>query len=390
MANAPAMSPREHDEVALAARLIQLHSPTGAESPATTALVEAMQELGYDEAGLDEAGNAVGTFRRGDGPSIVLNGHLDTVPLGDETQWPHPPLSGAIADDRLWGRGACDMKSAVACQTLAARDAVDAGFRGTLTVAAVVQEEDGGFGARVFARGRRADVVLLGEPSKLQLKLGHRGRLELHVRFEGRIAHAARSSLGQNALYPTARFLSALEQLELPRGGPLEGSSATPTQLVSHPRKGPNVVPGAAELIVDYRNIPEDSPGQVQARIAALLGPDGSVRVPTRTVKSEDGAVQEQCSRVVLPYQVPTDSPLVPRAQQILAPILASHGMSLPEPGYWWFATDAPELAPMGGPVLGFGPGEEELAHTTRESVPLSHLAMAREAYRALVLGLLP
>jgi acetylornithine deacetylase/succinyl-diaminopimelate desuccinylase-like protein len=382
------MSSSEYaSEIDLARALIQARSPSGRESPAASVLRDALSALGADEAVIDEAGNAIGTFFRGDGPLIMLNGHLDTVPVGEHSLWPHPPLSGALADGELWGRGACDMKSALACMAFAAGDAVNAGFRGTLVVSGVVQEEWGGFGARHLARGMdRCDLVLLGEPSNLALMLGHRGRIQIQARLPGRIAHAARSQLGENALYHAADFLQQLRRLELPSGGPLGGSSLTPTQLITFPEGGANVVPGRADLTIDYRNIVGDEPDQVLARLRALA-PRAEMVIPQRESCSEDGQLSESRPCIVEPYLVPGDHPLAQRAAQILEPLLAGQGMPL-EQGHWWFGTDAPELATAGAVVLGFGPGDPELAHTTNERVPLTQLDLARRGYTELVLKL--
>jgi acetylornithine deacetylase/succinyl-diaminopimelate desuccinylase-like protein len=374
------------DEVSLAQALIRASSPSGHESAASRSLLEAFHGLRFDEARIDAVGNAVGIFRRGSGPAITLCGHLDTVPAGDPSLWPHPPLSGAVAGGNLWGRGACDMKGALAAMTIAASDAVEAGFSGTLQVSGVVQEEVGGLGARHLARGERADAVILGEPSELRLMLGHRGRVELEVRVPGKIAHAARSELGENALNRAADLLGRLQQLELPSGGPLGSSTLTPTRLISFPPDGANVVPGRADLTIDYRNIPGDTPEQILGRVQQLA-PDAKVRIPTARVASESGEVVEDVTRIVEPYLMPADHPVVERARVLLAGVLAGEGIDL-EQGYWWFATDAPELASMSEVVIGFGPGEQALAHTTRERVPLRHLAIARAAYRELVLGL--
>src|SRR5690606_33079003 len=157
--------------VRLAADLIRAPSQTGSEGPAAELLVRAMNELGFDRAYTDDAGNAIGMISRGEGPVVMLNGHIDTVPVGDESLWPHPPLGGVIDGGRLWGRGACDMKSAVACMVVAAADAADRGFSGTLVVSGVVPEEVGGLGARHLRETLAYDVAVLGEPSKLQLKL---------------------------------------------------------------------------------------------------------------------------------------------------------------------------------------------------------------------------
>ena len=374
------------DVVTVAQSLVQAFSPSGEESAAARVLLATFEQLDYDEAYLDDAGNAVGIIRGGSGPTVMLNGHIDTVPLGDERAWPYPPLSGAIAEDRLWGRGSCDMKSAVACMAFAGADARHRGLTGTVIVAGAVQEEVGGLGSYHLAETLRPDVVVLGEPSKLSLKLGHRGRVELHGRIPGRIAHAAKAELGDNALYRAAAFLTRLESLQLPSGGPLLASTATPTWLVSHPRGGANVVPGAADLIIDYRNIPGDDPETILERVQALDEGIGWT-IPEDEMVTETGKVKRRQAKVVDPYLAPGESRAVDVARGVIGRALARHGLDLEE-GVWWFATDAPQLSRFGAPVIGFGPGEEELAHTTRESVPLDHLPVARSVYADLVCAL--
>lgn len=373
----------------LARDLLRAPSPSGHEGPAVEVLLRAFRALEFDEAFTDAAGNAVGVMRRGEGPTVMFNGHLDTVPLGDETLWPHPPLAGEVADGRLWGRGASDMKSSLACMALAAADAARDGFRGTLLVTGVVQEEVGGLGARHLGAERPVDVIVLGEPSNGDLMLGHRGRIEVEVTFPGKIAHAAKASLGENALYHAARYLSRLESLALPSGGPLEGSSATPTRLLSFPQDGANVVPGGAVLTVDYRTIPGDDEEQVLARLAGLADdPRVEVRIPREHAESEDGAVVMDFPRTVSAYLAPGENPWVTRSREAVRAALADQGRSLAE-RTWWFATDAPHLVQRGGVVVGYGPGEEELAHTTRESVRVEALAQARAVYHRLALALL-
>lgn len=370
------------DEVELTAQLVAARSPSGRESPAAHVMMAAFEDVGYDEAYLDEAGNAVGVLRRGNGPRVMFNGHIDTVPVGDEALWPHPPLSGRVVDGRLWGRGACDMKGALACMVLAGRDAAERGFTGTLLVTGVVQEEVGGLGARYLSETVEADVVILGEPSRLNLMLGHRGRIEIKATLSGRIAHAARNELGDNALYHAADLLGRLQNLELPSGGPLGGSSLTPTRLRSYPEDGANVVPGRAELTLDYRNIPGDDPERVLNRLRELM-PEARFAIPEEHASSERGSVSYTFPRVMTPYLTPGENALVNRARNVIKETLATKGLPFEE-RCWWFGTDAPHLSKGGAPVIGFGPGEEELAHTTNESVPVEHLRVARRVYAAL------
>lgn len=379
------LPPRDLAHRDLARALLRAPSPSGLEGPATRAFVQALRDLGYD-ASLDGAGNAVGVLRRGDGPTVLFNGHLDTVPVGDESAWRHPPLAGAVDGGELWGRGAVDMKTALACMAHAGADAADAGFRGTLIVAGVVQEEVGGLGSRHLAETLPYDVVILGEPSDLELKLGHRGRIELEVDLPGRIAHAAKSELGENALDAAADLLVALRGAELPAGGPLGRSTATPTNLRSFPEESANVVPGGARLTVDYRNLPGDEPEAVVARLAALA-PGARVTIPEEHAVSEDGALSRRFPRVAPPYLAPGDHPMARTVREALRASLEAAERPYRE-GVWWFCTDAPYLAARGAPVFGFGPGDPELAHTTRERVPLEHLDVARAAYARLALAL--
>lgn len=365
--------------------LVRAPSPSGRERPAVLAFAAALRDLGYDDVVVDGVGNAVGVLRRGAGPTLVFNGHLDTVPTGDADAWPADPLGAEVVDGRLWGRGSVDMKGALAAMAVAGRQAADAGFAGTLVVSGVVQEEVGGLGARWFAERQRADLVVLGEPSDRTLKLGHRGRIELAVEVPGRIAHAAKAALGANALTRAARYVLALDGLDLPVDARLGRSTATATQLRTYPEGGANVVPGRALLTVDYRQVPSDPPSAVVARLAAL-DPEVVVRVPDELARSEDGAVERRYPRVNGAYLLDPEHPAVAWAQAALRPV---RGGAAVDVGTWWFATDAPYLAAMGAPVLGLGPGDPELAHTTREALPLAELVAAVDDYRALATAFL-
>lgn len=372
----------------LARDLVRAASPSRRETPAALVLRDAMQAHGFDEAWIDEAGNAVGVIRRGAGPTIMLNGHIDTVPVGNEDLWPHPPLAGVVADGRLWGRGASDMKSSLACMVVAAGEVARQGFAGTIILAGVVQEEIGGLGARWLSEHHQPDLVILGEPSKMQFKLGHRGRIEVDVHLPGRIAHAAKADLGENALYRAARYLAKLEALELPGDGLLGASTATPTRLRSLPEDGANVVPGEAIITIDYRNVPSDPPEEVLARLARL-DPDATLRITDEHAVSENGSVDRRFPRINPAYLAPGENHWTNAVRDALREILPRHGIPFEE-GTWWFATDAPHLAREGAIVLGLGPGEEELAHTTQESVRLDMLAVGTTTYRDLLLALLP
>ncbi|CAN5658734.1 M20/M25/M40 family metallo-hydrolase [soil metagenome] len=368
------------DVVDLTRALVRSESPSGRESPAAALLEQALLDLGYDRVWRDEAGNVLGEIVRGEGPTLMLNGHLDTVPAGDLDSWQHPPFAGVLDGGRVWGRGACDMKGPIAAMAVAGAHAAADSIAGRILMTGVVQEEVGGLGARHLAATQRADVVIVGEPSDLRLMLGHRGRVEVHATFPGRLAHAAKAELGENALSRAARFVRELEALDLPEAPLLGRSTATATQIRSFPEDGPNVVPGRATLTIDYRNVPEDTRDRIVERLRALDA-GAAIDVPTEAFVSEDGRVVMDLRRENGAYLLADDDASVSTAHSAISEALGRDiGI-----GTWWFATDAPHLAAMGAPVLGFGPGDPELAHTQREHVRVEQLRDAAIAYRALI-----
>ncbi len=362
------------DVVKTAARLIKAQSPSGGEAAAARALMEEAESIGFAPQ-LDEAGNV--EFVTGEGEyEVLLTGHMDVVPAGEEADWAHPPYGGEVVDGELWGRGAVDMKGALAAmlaamQSLAARPAA-----GRVRFLAVVQEEVGGLGSR-FAAGRlQADAAILGEPSSLRLMRGHRGRVEIWADYEGKLAHAARPDLGLNPLPELGRFLAALQSFETAEHPDLGAASCTPTYVSSSPHST-NVVPGLAQVCIDYRFVPGEDPDAIVERLRLIAG-DASVYIPES--ERQSGEVKMRYPMVFPPYLVEENHPLLQAALQALGQT---------EAGLWWFTTDAPYLASSGAVVLGLGPGDPQLAHTTRERVATSELAAAARAYERVVRKLL-
>ena len=375
-----------HAAVDLLRTLVRAPSPSGRERPAVAAFAAALRDLGYDEVVVDGVGNAIGTLRRGEGPTLVCNGHLDTVPTGDAAAWPVDPLGAEVVDGRLWGRGSVDMKGALAAMAVAGRLAADAGFAGTLVVAGMVQEEVGGLGARWYAERNRADLVVLGEPSDRRLMLGHRGRIEATVELPGRIAHAAKSELGANALARAARFVLALERLALP-------DAPAPRSLHRDPDPGAHVPRRGGERGARPRRAHRRLPPGPRRRAGGGGRPPGGARPGGRGAGPGGGRAQRgRRGRASLPA----------RQRRLPARCGASVGRvggrrargrarrrGRSTSATWWFATDAPYLAAMGAPILGLGPGDPEVAHTTREAMPIDELLAAVDDYRALATAFL-
>ena len=371
-------------------RLIRTPGLPGEEGD-TARLVEAeMQGLGYHDVRIDEAGNVLARIPGGDGPDLMFNTHLDHVDVGDHDRWPHPPYGGEIHEERVWGRGAVDIKGPLAAQVHGVARLLRGGEppAGDVWVTAVVQEEIGGVGARWLQDRLRTPAVVVGEPSSNTLRRGHRGRCELIVHVVGRSVHASVPAEGINPWFSLARFLDGLPGLDLPEHPELGRSSVTPTLIRSDQSSG-NVVPGELWLTCDWRMVPGETAEDARAVLQGLLdrslvgGAAGAVEVPVYRRTAWTGLEMELHGDNPA-YILDADHPVVAGARRVVEPLLGPIGAV----DVWRFATDGGHFSQAGMSCLGFGPGDELLAHTVNEHIPVDQLAVALDVNEALARGL--
>lgn len=166
--------------------------------------------------------NIVGSFEGGSpGKHLVLNGHIDCFPVSEDEHWTHEPWSGAVADGKIWGRGAADMKCGTTCSimTFAYLHRMRDRLKGRLTLTAVSDEETfGPWGARYLMEHHpevHGDCCLNGEPSSpLSIRFGEKGPLWLEFTVRTRGAHGAYTHLSESATKVAARLIADLEALE--------------------------------------------------------------------------------------------------------------------------------------------------------------------------------
>lgn len=350
-------------------KLIQAASPSSSEGPAAGVLLEVLEALGFSPR-LDEAGN-VETVLGGDGPEVVLTGHMDIVPPGDEAAWPHPPFSGYVENGVIWGRGAVDMKGPLVGMIGALHRLKGQHLAGRVRFLATVQGEVGGLGARHAAKRLSPQVFILGEPSRNRVVRGNRGRGEIWADFTGDQGHAAITD-GNNAIYALGRFLNALEPLWEEDH---DGFRLNPTVVECFPATS-NVLPGVARVILDLRFQPGADTDKLLRDLRELAG-DASVYVPEKVWAS--GTVSMAIPMMYPPYHLEVGHPLLRRALEALGQR---------EAGCWPFTTDAPYFGGQ-APVIGYGSGDPALAHTTHEHLRLADLEQSAEDYATLVRALL-
>lgn len=372
------------DCVAFAQRLIRTPSMPGEEATLAALVADELRALGYDEVWGDAIGNVYGRVHGRDRslPALALNTHLDHVDPGDPALWLSPPFAAEIHDGRLVGRGAADIKGPLAVQVYSAAGLLRAGDRPRRDVVfcGVVEEEVGGAGAIYWAEhlDYPVELVLLGEPSSNTLALGHRGIVQFWLTFHGRSAHASAPERADNPNYALASFLSRLEAAagEL-RAHPVLGPTTVAPTIVQVDTTSGNVTPAWTRVLLDFRTAAESVAG-LRAFIARLAGE--SPHTLTYAEGMEPLAPNGTEATITGFYTAP-ESPLVARARAALG-----RGMGRePELTRYRFATDGRHFAPYGLPVLGFAPGDEEAAHTARESIALDQMAEALRAHVQLL-----
>jgi acetylornithine deacetylase len=313
----------------------------------------------------------------GSGRSMILNGHVDVVPAGDETLWAYPPWAAEVADDRLHGRGSCDMKAGLAAALFAVDALKRAGFApsGDVIVESVIGEETGGVGTlATLTRGYRADAAIVMEPTGLALAPAGCGALSFRLTVPGKAAHGGLREEGVSALscfLPLHEALGALETRRHQRfSHPLynPGRLAAPLSIgVVRCGEWVSTVPEFLVAEGRYGVFPGESIQNARAELekalsdAARTHPFLSQRPPT--VEWFEGQFE--------PGETPADAPIIETIKTAHRTI-TGHDPQIT--GVPWgsdlrFFTNHANM-----PAVLYGAGDVRLAHTVRESVPLDEV----------------
>ena len=328
------------------------------------------------EAQREEAWGLVGTWGGGDGPVLVLNGHVDVVPTGDATQWSFTPWDPQVRDGRVLGRGACDMKAGLVCQLAAVEALRSAGvrLRGSLQLQSVVGEEDGGLGTfATLLRGHRGDAAVICEPTATALVPAAAGALTFRLSVPGRSVHASVRTEGVDAIEKYLLVHLALRRLEVARNTeihPLMAGYAVPYPLsVGTVRAGdwsssvPDLLIAEGRLGVALGEPVEHARAALQEAVAEVCVDDPWL--------SEHPVVVEWAGGQFAPGQLAAGSPLL---ELVAGAHSRLHG-NVPQVHGVPYGSDLRLLTELGGiPTLHYGPGDVRMAHAPDESVPVAEL----------------
>lgn len=364
--------------------LVRIDTTPGREEQGIVRAAEEMRRMDFDDVVIDAHGNLIGRIGPTDARTLVVDGHIDTVPVYSTDGWQHDPFGADIVGGRLFGRGSVDMKAAIAAFIHAggALKQSSTELEGCVLLVVSIAEEmrEGATLAESFA-GRTADWCIIGEPTSLSVAHAQRGRARIEVEIWGRSVHAAASSSGINAVELMAEVLREAKELSGPSHPTLGGRDINLIDIRSEPYPSISTIPDYCIARFDVRFLPGESRESILNLMQGLLptGCRGRVRVGPASFTTYTGA-RFELEDMALSWETPTTHELVQKA-------LTASGAEL---GSYPFCTNGSFFAGERGiPTIGYGPGAAVQAHAVDEYVPVAEVEHAVHGYHSIFAAVL-
>lgn len=366
-------------------KLVKIKSLSTQEKEVQLELKRQMEEAGFDEVRIDGLGNVIG--RIGNGSKILaIDGHMDTVDMGNRDNWDFDPLGGEIKDGFVHGRGTVDQEGGPAAFVTTGRILKELGFNKDLTiyfVGSVMEEDCDGLCWKyiVEEEGIKPDFAISTEPTNLGIYRGHRGRMEMHVSFYGVSSHGSAPERGKNAIYMASKVALEIEKLNerLKFDEFLGKGSVTISEFVS---ESPSLcaVSDFARLHLDRRLTWGETKESAVKEIEELIeGMNAKVEVLDYSEEAYTGLTYGM-EKYYPTWKIQEDHPVVETGVQAFE---ALYGKK-PKVDKWTFSTNGVSINGIYKiPMIGFGPGNEVLAHAPNEKVAIDDLVIASAFYAA-------
>ena len=380
---------RKEELVNLCREMVQNQSISGEEGQVVGVIKKALKNLGYDDVYVDAYGNVIGHIKGSKpGKKLLFDGHIDTVPVPDDSKWTYSPFGAEVVDGKIYGRGTSDMKGQTSAMISAAAyfaEDVKKDFEGDIYVAGVVHEElFEGVASRSISSFVKPDYVIIGESSEMNLKIGQRGRAENVIETFGKPAHSANPEKGVNAVYKMSKVIEKIQGVETPVHPVLGKGILVLTDIKSSPYPGASVVPDYWKATFDRRLLVGETKESVLAPIEKILEElrkeDAELNVKVSYARGNEtcytGEVIEG-ERFFPAWLYDEEDEFVQAAYKGLK----NAGIN-PEITQYSFCTNGSHYAGEKGiKTIGFGPSKENLAHTIDEYIELEQLYTGAEGY---------
>lgn len=372
-----------------ARELIAIPSTTGNEVQVIERIKKEMEQIGFDNIQIDSMGNLLGKIGSGE-KILAIDGHVDTVEVGDPQSWEYDPFEGKLKNDIIFGRGACDQKGGLASIIYTGSIIKDIGIPENITlyvVASVQEEIYEGLNWQYIIKEDKLipDAVILSEPSNLNIAIGHRGRVDVKVHTTGISSHGAAPELGKNAIYKIAPIVLDIEKMDSKlKVDPIFGKGNVSVTDIRSTSPSINATADSSTIHVDRRLTLEDSEESVLNEIKSLNSVKrvkAEVYIPEHIYQGQNGFAFPVKAFYPSWYMEESHSLVQTAIKAFKTQFEKDHELY-----YWRFSTNgAATKGIFDIPTIGFGPGNDKFAHTTEDQVPIEHLVKAMEFYTQFV-----
>ena len=367
--------------------MVAIPSESCQEKDVIQRIKQEMEKVGFDEIIIDPMGNILG--RIGNGSHVIaMDAHIDTVGVGDPEAWPHDPFKGKLEDGVIWGRGASDQEGGMAAMVYGAKIIKDLGLEDdyTLWITGTVQEEDcdGLCWQYILNENilpKKPEIVVITEPTNLNIYRGHRGRMEIGVTTKGISCHGSAPERGDNAIYKMAKICNEIEKLnERLTSDDFLGKGTVTVSYIECDTPSLCAVPDRAYIHLDRRLTNGETKESAVAEVEDAIkraGVEATVEVLKYKVASYTG-LEYETEKYYPTWVIDETHP------GCLAAVESFKGLFDKEPvvDKWTFSTNG--VATMGMhkvPTIGFGPANEIYAHSIQDQCPVQDLVDAAAFY---------
>lgn len=369
--------------------IASIQSLSGGEKKVVERIAHEMKHVGFDKVWTDGLGSVIGQIGNGS-KKVAFDAHIDTVDVGTRDLWKFDPFSSHEKDGKVWGRGVADQKGGMASMVYAGKIIKELGLVKDHTVymvGSVMEEDCDGLCWQYLIKEEKIkpDIVVLTEPTSLNIYRGHRGRMEIELSVTGVSCHGSAPERGVNAVYKMAPIIQGIEKLnEKLRKDDFLGKGTVTISQISSVSPSLCAVADKCSIYLDRRltwGETESSAISELREVAAELGIKAEIKVPEYRNAAYTGKVYPT-KKYYPTWKIPEDHKGVVKAKESY---LNLFGVK-PKIDKWTFSTNGVAIMGMHDiPCIGFGPGNEEQAHAPNEWTPVEHLVKAAAFYAEFV-----
>lgn len=367
--------------------LIAIPSESCQEAGVVQRVKAEMEKVGFDEVRIDGMGNILG--RIGSGRHVIaMDAHLDTVGVGDRSEWKWDPFAGKLENGVIYGRGASDQEAGMVSMVYGARIIKDLDLWNdfTLWVVGTVQEEDcDGLCWQYILNEKilNPEVVVITEPTNLGIYRGHRGRMEIGVTTRGVSCHGSAPERGRNAVSMMGKIIGEIDKLnERLRHDDFLGKGTIAVTFVECDTPSLCAIPDRAYIHLDRRLTAGETKEIAVAEVEDAIrraGVEAKVEVLRYATPSYTGLVYE-VEKYYPTWVLPENHALCRAAVAASTSLFGER----PRVDKWVFSTNGIATMGLKGiPTIGYGPANEIYAHSVQDQVPVEHLVKAAAFYAA-------